>query len=232
MKIVESSYTILTPFIGDELERIEFAGRISHKSDKDITRDSAKKFVKTLIKNGHESVLEHGSLSVKFILDRASSHDLVRHRLTSITQESTRYCNYSHDRFGKELTFIWPCFFGEYNEENATREGSMHWQVAMLEAEKKYFAMIYSGCTPQEASMVLPNSLKTELIITANYREWRHILNLRAVGATGPSRPQIEELLRPLLKDLHMSLPGLFDDIFDKWIEKEYGGVIKEMEKR
>lgn len=221
MKIINASYEILTPITGDELKAIERAGRTCYKSEDKITDESARKFVKGLISRKHEAMLEHSSLSVKFICDRGVSHELVRHRLASFAQESTRYCNYSQDKFGNELTFIWPCFFGEYNEENANQEKSMHWQAAMLEAERRYFGMLENGCTPQEARSVLPNSIKTEVIMTANYREWRHFLNLRAARATGPAHPQMEELTVPLLRRLVNLIPEVFDDIYYDWIPQQ-----------
>ncbi len=217
MKIIKPSYEILTPINGDELKMIEIAGRTCYKSENKITNDSANKFVTNLIKNGHEAMLEHGSLTVKFICDRGVSHELVRHRLASFAQESTRYCNYSKEKFGSELTFIWPCFFGEYNNENATKEASMAWRAAMLQAQKQYFAMLECGCTPQEARSVLPNSIKTEVVMTANYREWRHFFKLRAVGTSGKPHPQMEELTAPLLRNLTDMIPAVFDDIYEMW---------------
>lgn len=175
---------------------------------------SAKKFVENLIKRGHEAMLEHSSLSVKFICDRGVSHELVRHRLASFAQESTRYCNYSQDKFGNELTFIMPCFF-----ESDTCEAALNWIGAMNEAEKRYFAMLKCGCTPQEARSVLPNSIKTEVVMTANYREWRHFFWLRAARKTGPAHPQMEELTVPLLDEIASRIPVVFDDIVKKCAE-------------
>lgn len=213
MKIIKPSYEILTPITGKELREIEYIARTCYKSEDKITNESAWKFVDNLIRRGHEAMLEHMSLTVKFTCDRGVSHELVRHRLASFAQESTRYCNYSQEKFGRELTFIWPCFFGEYNEENATSEKSMYWRTAMLEVERCYLAMIDCGCTPQEARSVLPNSIKTEVVMTANYREWRHFFKLRAGRATGPAHPQMEELTMPLLEELREKIPVVFDDI-------------------
>lgn len=213
MKIINASTEILTPITGDELQRIEYAGRTCYKSEDKITDDSAKKFVENLIKRGHEAMLEHSSLSVKFICDRGVSHELVRHRLASFAQESTRYCNYSQDKFGKELTFIKPCFL-----EGGT--GSYkYWKNAMADAEIYYFSMLDFGCTPQEARSVLPNSIKTEIVMTANYREWRHFFWLRAARKTGPAHPQMEELTVPLLYEVSGLIPVVFDDIVEKCAE-------------
>lgn len=211
MKIINASYEILTPITGDELKAIERAGRTCYKSEKNITDDSARDFVKKLIKNHHEAMLEHSSLSVKFICDRGVSHELVRHRLASFAQESTRYCNYGKDG---ELTFIRPCFWDENGIEYA------EWYCDMRRAEATYLRLINGlKCTPQQARSVLPNSIKTEVIMTANYREWRHFLNLRAARATGPAHPQMEELAVPLLDELSGLIPEIFDDILYKCAE-------------
>ena len=210
MKIINASTEILTPIIGDELQRIEYAGRTCYKSEDKITDDSAKKFVENLIKRGHEAMLEHSSLSVKFICDRGVSHELVRHRMASFAQESTRYCNYSKDKFGKELTFIKPKFFEEGTDSYK------YWENAMADAEICYFSMLDFGCTPQEARSVLPNSIKTEVVMTANYREWRHFFWLRAAHKTGPAHPQMEELTIPLLYEVSELIPVVFDDIVEK----------------
>ena len=213
MKIINASTEILTPITGDELRQIEYAGRTCYKSEDKITDDSAKKFVENLIKRGHEAMLEHSSLSVKFICDRGVSHELVRHRLASFAQESTRYCNYSKDKFGKELTFIKPKFFEEGTDSYK------YWENAMADAENYYFSMLDFGCTPQEARSVLPNSIKTEVVMTANYREWRHFFWLRAARKTGPAHPQMEELTVPLLYEVSGLIPVVFDDIVEKCAE-------------
>ena len=209
MKIINASTEILTPITGDELRQIEYAGRTCYKSEDKITDDSAKKFVENLIKRGHEAMLEHSSLSVKFICDRGVSHELVRHRLASFARESTRYCNYGQDKFGKELTFIKPKFFEEGTDSYK------YWENAMMDAEICYFSMLDSGCTPQEARSVLPNSIKTEIVMTANYREWRHFFWLRAARKTGPAHPQMEELTVPLLYKVSGLIPVVFDDIVE-----------------
>ena len=215
MKIINASAEILTPITGDELQRIEYAGRTCYKSEDKITEGSAKKFVENLIKRGHEAMLEHSSLSVKFICDRGVSHELVRHRLASFAQESTRYCNYSKDKFGNELTFIKPIFLEEGSDSYK------YWENAMADAEIYYFSMLDSGCTPQEARSVLPNSIKTEVVMTANYREWRHFFWLRAARKTGPAHPQMEELTVPLLKEVVNKIPYVFDDIYRSWLSHQ-----------
>ena len=205
MKIINASHSIETPIDGAEiLKRIEKAGRTCYKSEDRITEESAKVFVQKLIERGHESVLEHENITVRFICDRGISHEIVRHRLASYSQESTRYCNYSGDRFGSELTFIKPCFWEEWTL------AYKQWSLAVSFAEKEYFALLDCGCTPQEARSVLPNSIKTEVVMTANLREWRHFLKLRTAKA---AHPQMRELTVPLLKELQERIPVVFDDI-------------------
>ena len=215
MKIIKPSYEILTP-ISDggikELQHIEKIGRVCYKSEDRITDDgeSAKKFVKMLISNGHEAMIEHSSLSVKFVVDRGVSHELVRHRIASFAQESTRYCNYSKDKFGNEITVILPCFFDTGMGILSNSLVYQEWKLACECAEERYFNLLKMGATPQQARTVLPNSLKTEITITANYREWRNFFKLRTAEA---SHPQMREVALPLLKELNTLIPIIFDDI-------------------
>ena len=215
MKIIKPSYEILTP-ISDggikELQHIEKIGRVCYKSEDRITDDgeSAKKFVKMLISNGHEAMIEHSSLSVKFVVDRGVSHELVRHRIASFAQESTRYCNYSKNKFGNEITVILPCFFDTGMGILSNSLVYQEWKLACECAEERYFNLLKMGATPQQARTVLPNSLKTEITITANYREWRNFFKLRTAEA---SHPQMREVTIPLLKELKTLIPIIFDDI-------------------
>jgi len=181
MKIVNSSYKILGSINGAAMLRaIEVAGRTCYKSEGAITATSAEKFLRDVIMlKGHESVLEHQSISVRVICDRGVSHEIVRHRLASYSQESTRYCNYASGKFGGELTFIRPPFVWS---DIMMRT----WEEAMRSAESCYLLMIAHFATPQEARSVLPNSLKTEIIITMNLREWRHFFSF-ALCAFCPS---------------------------------------------
>ena len=205
MKIINASYHIETRIDGAEiLKHIEKAGRTCYKSEDRITEESAENFVRKLIERGHESVLEHESITVRFVCDRGISHEIVRHRLASYSQESTRYCNYGNDRFGSGLTVIKPYFLKEKTGAYTS------WITAMFVAEKEYFAMLNWGCTPQEARSVLPNSIKTEIVMTANLREWRHFLKLRTAKA---AHPQMRELTVPLLHELQERIPVVFDDI-------------------
>lgn len=216
MKAIKAYTQIYADINGqDILRKIEACGRVCYKSEDKITDDSAAKFVAGIVKRGHEAVLEHASITVKFVVDRGVSHEIVRHRIASYCQESTRYCNYSQDKFGKELTFIIPEFL------NYGSEGFKLWKEEMKQVEKTYFAMLEAGHTPQEARSVLPNSLKTELVMTANIREWRAFFKLRTSKA---AHPQICEVAIPLLEELKELIPVVFDDItYEKGGEKENG---------
>ena len=205
MQIVDAGYEILDNLNGEEiLKKIERVARVCYKSEDIIGEGTAKRMVRALIKNGHEAMLEHFSFSVKFIVDRGVSHEIVRHRVASFAQESTRYCNYG--RFG-DVTFILPMFFEEDTPEMD------NWMGICMEAEKCYLQLLASGRTPQEARAVLPNSLKTEIVMTANLREWRHFFKLRAVGITGKPHPQMCEVTIPLLKELQELIPVVFEDL-------------------
>jgi len=189
------------------IEKIETVARTCYKSESRIAEGTAEKMVKSLVKNGHEAMLEHASVTVKFVCDRGISHELVRHRLASFAQESTRFCNYSRDDFGSEITFIIPEFL-HYGSQ-----GFNMWKEQMKSAEKTYFDMLDFGLTPQEARCVLPNSLKTEVVMTCNLREWRWFFKLRAAGVSGTPHPQMLQLTVPLLQDFQQFLPSVFDDI-------------------
>ena len=205
MKIIEPSVEFMTPIDGREiLHQIERAGRVCYKSEDKITEDSAKTFVANILKRGHEAVLEHVNFTVKFTCDRGVSHEIVRHRLAAYCQESTRYCNYSGDKFGNEITVIRPCFWEEGSPEYIA------WIWYMEDAEKAYFKLLGMGATPQEARSVLPNSLKTEVVMTANIREWRHFLKLRCSQAAHPQMRQVAMMLLHMCKE---KIPCLFDDI-------------------
>ncbi len=205
MKIINAGFEVLTPVDGAViLKSIEQAGRVCYKSEEKITEGSAEKFVANINKRGHEAVLEHQSITVKFIVDRGVSHEIVRHRIAAYCQESTRYCNYSGDKFGNEITVIRPCFWDESSNQ------MKDWRSAMRMAEDYYFALLKQGATPQEARSVLPNSLKTEVVMTVNLREWRHFFKLR----TAPTaHPQMREVAIPLLREFQRLVPVVFDDI-------------------
>ena len=186
------------------LRKIENCGRVCYKSEGKIEEGSAERFVANIIKRGHEAVLEHASITVKFVVDRGVSHEIVRHRLASYCQESTRYCNYSKDDFNNEITFIIPEYL-DYKSEQWNV-----WKDAMTSCEDAYFKLLNIGLSPQEARAVLPNSLKTEVIMTANLREWRTFFKLRTTSA---AHPQMREVTQPLLDELKQLIPVVFDDI-------------------
>lgn len=205
MKIVKPGFEFITPIDGGViLSRIEQCGRVCYKSEGKIKDGSAETFCRGLIKRGHEAVLEHCSFTIKFVVDRGVSHEIVRHRLAAYCQESTRYCNYSKGEFGGEITVIKPLFF-----EEGTAAYRM-WKGACERAEVAYFDLLNEGYTPQQARAVLPNSLKTEVVMTANIREWRHFFKLRCSEA---AHPQIREVATQLLKATREKIPVLFDDI-------------------
>jgi len=186
------------------LKKIEKAGRVCYKSEDRITDNSAIKFVQNVLKNGHESVIEHEKITVTIICDRGVSHELVRHRIGSYSQESTRYCNYSKDKFGKEITVIEPPFWKVGSFEHGV------WCDSCEQAEKAYFILLERGATPQEARSVLPNSLKTEIVVTFNLREWRHFFKMRTAKS---AHPQMIEITIPMLARFQKLIPVVFDGI-------------------
>lgn len=201
------------------LKRIEWAGRKCYKSEGKIEDGKYNpEFVNSLIKRGHLSVIEHSFLTVSFIVDRGISHELVRHRLAAFSQESTRYCNYAGDRFGNEITVIPPFFF--FDDDGEATENLAIWQAACEASQSCYLALIAGGASAQEARDVLPNSLKTEIVVTANWREWRHIFSQRC-GA--PAHPQMKQVMIPLLFKIKQMIPGIFDDIeYDEKFAEKY----------
>lgn len=205
MKVIRPSIEILNEIKGDELlKRIELIGRVCYKSEDKITTDSAKTFVSNILKNGHESVIEHEKVSVRIICDRGVSHEIVRHRIASYSQESTRYCNYSKNKFGNELTVIKPIFWDEGSAEYQL------WYDSMESVERTYNKMITMGAKPQEARSILPNSLKTEIVVTMNLREWRHFFKLRT---SAKAHPQMKEIASMILLEFKQQIPIIFDDI-------------------
>lgn len=205
MKLIAPSFELLDKPNGAEmLQKLELAGRVCYKSEERITPDSAAGFIGRILQSGHESVLEHEKLTVRLICDRGVTHELVRHRIASYSQESTRYCNYSKDKFQRELTFIRP-FFWESDPEKFEV-----WKKAMESAEQAYLTLIDLGATPQEARSVLPNSLKTEIVVTMDLREWRHFFRLRTAPA---AHPQMREVALPLLEAFRQAVPVVFDQL-------------------
>ena len=193
------------------LSLIERAGRTCYKSEDKITDVSSEIFVASILRRGHESVIEHSAMTVKFICDRGVTHELVRHRLCAFSQESTRYCNYKGG-----VTFVIPPWckdLGEGKYEMPIKESLSIWTTEWLwsvqEAEDHYVTLLQNW-TPQQARSVLPNSTKTEIIVTANFREWRHIFKLRCSKA---AHPQMREIMIPLHSKCKNLIPIIFDDI-------------------
>ncbi len=196
-------------------ELLENAGRTCWKSEDKKKEGSAEDLIKKLIRMGHTSVLEHANVTVRIITDRGVTHELVRHRLASYSQESTRYCNYTQNKFDNQITFIrpvWSLIYQESYNENpvATSLSESVWIADCLKSEEHYNKLIHYDWPPQKARQVLNHSVKTEIVVTANMREWRHIFNLRASNA---AHPQIRDLARNMLSVFCLEWPVLFNDI-------------------
>lgn len=214
MKLIKPSVEIITPIATQDVYKtIEKIARTCYKSEDKITGDSAERMVKTLIKSGHEAMIEFFDITVKFTCDRITSQSIVRHRLGSFAQESTRYCNYTKDKFGNEITFIQPHWY----------QGELHndWKPAFIKvlnfAERQYCEFISHGLSPEDARAVLPNALKTEINVKFNLREWRHFFNLRCHHT---AHPDIQVLAKDLLTQLYDKLPVVFEDLYLKYIVK------------
>lgn len=204
MKIINPSVELINPISYETaLNTIELAGRTCYKSEDKITNGSAEEFIRNIIKRGHEAVLEHVSITAKFICDRGVSHEIVRHRIASYCQESTRYCNYSKDKFGNEITVIKPCFY----EEKSVAFNKWYESCAM--SEVCYFMLLNEG-KAEEARSVLPNSLKAEIVMTTNIREWRHFFKLRCSKA---AHPQMRQVAMILFRQMKSKYPVFFEDI-------------------
>lgn len=209
MKIIKPSFVIEDEIDPKKImQKIERAGRNCYKSEDNINEESAEKFIAGIIKRGHESVIEHEKITVRIICDRGVGYEIVRHRLASYSQESTRYCNYSSDKFDNQLTFIEPFFWNDDSEKS--KNNKQIWQESMQFIEEQYNRLIQNGARPEEARSILPNSLKTEIIVTMNMRSWRHFLKLRTSRA---AHPQIREIASQILDEFKKILPVLFNDI-------------------
>lgn len=204
MKVIKPSVEALTPLGIDLVLQIETAGRTCYKSEGKGSYEASEQFVRKLILSGHEAMVEHASVTFRIICDRGVTHEIVRHRLASYAQESTRYCNYAKDKFGNELTFIKPLFWEEDSAQYKL------WYNMCEEAEQAYMALINAKATPQEARSVLPNSLKTEIVVTMDVREWRHFLKLRCAP---DAHPQMREVALEILRQFRESVPVLVEDI-------------------
>lgn len=205
MKIINPSIKLEDEIDSQRIiKKLERIGRVCYKSEGNINDESAEKFISNILNRNHESVIEHESISVRIICDRGVTHEIVRHRIASYSQESTRYCNYANDKFGNELTFIKPCFFEEGSHKYEI------WKNSMQNVENEYMELIRAGAKPQEARSILPNSIKTEIVMTMNLREWRHFFLLRCDKA---AHPQIREIAYLVLDTFKKEVPVIFDDI-------------------
>ena len=193
------------------LKKIERIGRVCYKSEDKIGEDTAEGFIRGIIKRGHESVIEHQSITVKVICDRGVTHEIVRHRIASYSQESTRYCNYASEKHGSHITVVDPCtgFGWDLNNENDEAKYLVWWK-AMADADGHYQDLLKLGAKPEEARSVLPNSLKTELVMTMNLREWRHFIRLRGSRA---AHPQIAEITAQIREEFIKRYPVFFEDL-------------------
>lgn len=205
VKIIAPAVEVITPLDGDAiLKHLELCARNCYKSEDKIISDSAAKMVKKLIELGHEAMIEHFNLTVKITCDLGVYKDLTRHRHASYAIESTRYCNYSKGKFGSELSVMEPC-----NIEKDTAEYKL-WLETMEMIEKNYNAMADLGCKPDQLRMLLPHSIKADVVMTANLREWRHIFKLRCAPA---AHPAVQQVMKMLLSKLKTAIPVVFDDI-------------------
>lgn len=212
MNIINPGIEILdAPSYETMLQKIERIGRVCYKSEDKITEGSAETFIRSLIVRGHESVIEHQSITVIVTCDRGVTHEIVRHRIASYSQESTRYCNYADGKFGNQISVIDPCSGFEWDLN--TEEGMNKWKIwnkAMDAAEWSYRQMLKYGATPQEARTVLPNSLKADLVMTMDLREWRHFIRLRDSKA---AHPQMREVAHMIAKEFAERYPVFFEDL-------------------
>ena len=214
MKVIKSNVEILTPITDDLLKIIEVAGRTCYKSEDHITEDSAEGFVSRMINANHGAMLEHAYVSLRITCDRGVSHEIVRHRVASYAQESTRYCNYSKEKFGNQITYIDPVpgFMLENKAYSMEQLDAIMttWMNACEDAERHYLRLIELGCTPQMARGVLNNATKTEIVVTMNIREWRHFISLRTSAA---AHPQMREIAQEVLRIFREKLPVVVADI-------------------
>jgi thymidylate synthase (FAD) len=204
VKIVQPSVS-LEWITENALQMIERAGRTCYKSEDRITDDSATQFAGMIKQRGHASVVEHACASFRIICDRGVSHEIVRHRIASYSQESTRYCNYAKEKFGNEISVIVPpgieaCKTNTDLDCQCDKCRVVHqWFFAMEEVERTYINFVKQGMSPQIARSILPNCLKTELVMTANFREWLHFLDLRTSVAAHPQMREIAGMIEDIL---------------------------------
>jgi len=196
------------------LARIERAARTCYKSEEkmeNITPEQSEDFLSGIMGRGHHSVIEHSDASVRIITNRGVTHELVRHRLAAYSQESTRYCNYSKSKFGNELTFIKPVWWSDDPADERCRQIFLR---ACGNDENDYLKLIQWGWSPQQAREILGNALKTEIIMSANFREWNHVFNLRCSKG---AHPQMRALMLSILPEFARLYSPIFDDVAKKY---------------
>lgn len=215
MKIVQAQVIPITPLNGQAiLKRIEEIARTCYRSEDKITADgkSAEQIVKALVKAGHWAMLEHATISMRYVSNIAAYKDLTRQRMASYAVESTRWCSYNKGKFGSEIKFLDPI------EIDKSSLKYQVWLNAMQQAEKNYMDLASMGAKPDELSLVLPQSTAAEFVITTNLRHWEHIFNLRAVGH---SRPCVKQVMIPTLELFHKEIPIVFDDVYNKMVAEK-----------
>ena len=215
MKIVDAQITQVTPLNGQAiLKRIEEIARTCYRSEDKITADgkSAEQIVKALVNAGHWAMLEHATISMRYVSNIAAYKDLTRHRHGSYAIESTRWCNYNKGKFGSEIKFLDPV---EIPKDSLKYQV---WLNSMEQAETNYMNLASMGAKPDELSLVLPQSTAAEFVITANLREWNHIFGLRAIGH---SRPCVRQIMQSTLDMFHKEIPIVFDDVYNKMVAEK-----------
>lgn len=220
MQIIEPSVELLffAPENGMSMEEvIEIAGRNCYKSENKMTEDSAADFIRMLRSNGHHAMLEFGWAMAKISADRGLSHELVRHRLMSIAQESTRYCNYLKDRFGSEIVVV--------QQPGLDEEQQSFWEYTMEQIEKSYFCLIEMGVKPQIARSVLPIGLRADIWVGANLREWRHVFNMRC---SKKAHPIIRGVMREALGQFAKKMPTLYEDQVERFLIEGPGFPVRD----
>lgn len=204
MKIIEPKIEIEKVDYNQIMKNLERACRTCYRSEDKITAESHKTLLKNCVNRGHESILEHEKITIRMICDIGVYKDLTRHRHASFSIESTRYCNYGKDKFDNEIKFIEPV--------NIEKDTDLYkeWKKSLEEMEKHYLNMTELGATPDQMRMILPHSTAAVVTMTANIREWKHILSLRC---TKHAHPAVEQVMIPVLIHFKKNMPEIFENI-------------------
>jgi thymidylate synthase (FAD) len=220
MKIIDPTFEYISaPTRVEAYEIIATAMRNCYRAELNAMPATDEKMVEKAMKERHLSLLEFVDVSVNITCDRGVTHELVRHRLCSFAQESTRYCNYSGEKFGRELTFVypwWTCNAGALD----TKKYAI-WEDAMRTAEARYMQMLDEGGSAQEARSVLPNSLAAKIAVKANLREWIHIFRMRC---DTPAHPDMRVTMMPILISMLDLYPVVFQPVYN-WLSQK--GALK-----